>query len=93
MAGFAIYRHCQRCVAPAHPAILKAQQVKVQQAPARNGKIRWLKTRIPMNTGWIIFGLCVLTLIGATLPLLHERRTNHRKKRSTTDRPLNRNEP
>lgn len=27
-----------------------------------------------MNEGWIIFGLCVLTLIGATLPLLHERR-------------------
>ncbi len=28
-----------------------------------------------MNQGWIIFGLCVLTLIGATLPLLHERRS------------------
>ena len=46
-----------------------------------------------MNTGWIIFGLCVLTLIGATLPLLHERRNKHCNKRSTTDRPLNRNEP
>jgi len=31
-----------------------------------------------MNEGWIIFGLCVLTLVGATLPLLHERRT-HKK--------------
>jgi hypothetical protein len=33
-----------------------------------------------MNEGWIIFGLCVLTLIGATLPLLHERRANRKSK-------------
>ncbi|NHC07719.1 hypothetical protein [Azonexus fungiphilus] len=32
-----------------------------------------------MNTGWLIFGLCALTLIGATLPLLHERRQMRRK--------------
>jgi len=32
-----------------------------------------------MNEGWIIFGLCVLTLIGATLPLLHERRSQSRR--------------
>lgn len=28
-----------------------------------------------MSTGWIVFGLCALTLVGATLPLLHERRS------------------
>ncbi len=31
-----------------------------------------------MNTGWLIFGLCALTLIGATLPLLHERRMSRK---------------
>lgn len=31
-----------------------------------------------MNEGWVIFGLCVLTLIGATLPLLHERRSSRK---------------
>lgn len=34
-----------------------------------------------MNTGWLIFGLCALTLIGATLPLLHERHQAQRKER------------
>lgn len=38
-----------------------------------------------MNTGWIIFGLCVLTLIGATLPLLHERRRPRRDTTHATD--------
>lgn len=37
-----------------------------------------------MNNGWIIFGLCALTLIGATLPLLHERR-NRRNKEADHD--------
>lgn len=36
-----------------------------------------------MNEGWIIFGLCVLTLIGATLPLLHERHSS----RKPTNKP------
>lgn len=35
-----------------------------------------------MNTGWLIFGLCALTLIGATLPLLYERHQS--RKRDTT---------
>ena len=26
-----------------------------------------------VSEGWIIFGLCLLTLIGATLPILHDR--------------------
>lgn len=39
-----------------------------------------------MNEGWIIFGLCVLTLIGATLPLLHERRSSGKP----TDKPITR---
>lgn len=38
-----------------------------------------------MNQGWIVFGLCVLTLIGATLPLLHERRTTQKKKDKTDE--------
>ena len=40
-----------------------------------------------MSEGWIIFGLCVLTLIGATLPLLHEPRSSHEStnKQSTQE--------
>lgn len=33
-----------------------------------------------MNEGWIIFGVCALTLIGATLPLLHERHARRKEK-------------
>lgn len=33
-----------------------------------------------MNEGWIVFAFCALTLIGATLPLLHERRTRRKDK-------------
>lgn len=39
-----------------------------------------------MNEGWIIFGLCVLTLIGATLPLLHERRSTKKNSPPTDDK-------
>jgi hypothetical protein len=31
--------------------------------------------------GWYVFGLCALTLVGATLPLLHERRECRKKRR------------
>lgn len=36
-----------------------------------------------MNEGWIIFGLCVLTLLGATLPLLYERHSAKKNRPSS----------
>lgn len=38
-----------------------------------------------MNPGWYVFALCALALIGATLPLLHERRMARKTRR--TDNP------
>ncbi len=40
-----------------------------------------------MNEGWIIFGLCALTLIGATLPLLHEKHSQRKKLREPPNPP------
>lgn len=29
-----------------------------------------------MNAGWIIFGLCIVFVLGAALPLIHDRRAH-----------------
>lgn len=44
-----------------------------------------------MNAGWIIFGLCIIVVLGAAIPLLHDRQT--RKDKETLRDWRNDNQP